>query len=186
VDARAVEQAGRQLRELRAQSVDALLLAPPAFGAALAATWYSPSLAIPLLAGACVVACRGVVAYVRRHLLVEDLALDPDAQSLDEVRRFSLEAASPKRRAELAETIHRMLDASQGKAACVEANRAQLEELAAALEDRELELEPIEAVRLNRMAATNWSPLYDPVATPADARDRLRHILNGFHRARPA
>jgi hypothetical protein len=186
MNARAVERAGEQLRELRGRSLDALLLAPPAFGAALAATWYAPSLAFPLFAGAGVVACRGMIAYVQRHLLVEDLALDPEAQSLDDVRRFALEAASPKRRVELAQTIHRILDASQGRAACVEANRAQLEELAAALEDEELELEPIEAVRLNRMAATNWSPLYDPFATPADARQRLTHILSGFHRARPA
>lgn len=182
--ARAVERAGDELRELRARSLDAVLLAAPAFAAALAATWLWPPLAFPLFAGACVVAFRGVLAYVRRQLLVEDLALDPDAQSLDEVRRFALRAASRENRVELARTVRRMLAASQGRAVCVEANRTQLEELAAALEDEGLELDPTEAVRLNRMAATNWSSLYDPGSTPANARNGLVHVLNGFHHAR--
>jgi hypothetical protein len=184
MDARTVERSGERLRTLKAQSIDGLLLAPAAFAAALVATRLAPSFAFPVFVGACVVASRGMLAYVRRQLLVEELALDPHAQALDEVRRFALRAASPARRAELAQSIRRMLQASEGRAACVEANRTQLEELAAALEDEELELEPAEAVKLNRMAAEGWPQLYDTCSTPAEASDRLSHILNGFHRAR--
>jgi len=181
MDARGVERKTDELRELWVRTLGGLVLAPVAFAGALVASHLYPPLAVPLFVGASLVALRAMVAFVRRHLLIEDLALDPEALAIDEVRRFALRAASPKRRAELADSIRRMLEASDGQVRGVEASRAELEELAEALEDGRLELELTEAVRLHRMATEGWLPFYGPAASAVDARSRLRHILDGFH-----
>jgi len=182
MDARGVERQRDELRELRTRIVGGLLLAPGAFAGALVATHLAPQLAVPLFVGASFVALRAMVAYVRRQLLIEDLALDSEALAIEDVRRFALRAASPKSRAVLATSIRRMLEASDGRVTGVEASRAELEELADALDDGRLALELTEAARLHKLASEGWPPLYDPGASSVAARARLRHILSGFHR----
>jgi len=180
--ARGVERRRDELRGLRTRVVEGLVLAPTVFAGALVASHVYPPLAVPLFIGASSVALRAMIAYIRRQLLIEDLALDSEALAIDDVRRFALRAASPKSRAALARSIRRMLEASDGQVEGVEANRAELGELADALEDERLELELTEAVRLHKLDAEGWLPFYEPGASAVDARARLRHILSGFHR----
>ena len=180
--ARGVERQRDELRGLRTRVVEGLVLGPTVFAGALVASHVYAPLAVPLFVGASFVAVRAMIAFVRRQLLIEDLALDSEALAIDDVRRFALRAASPKSRAALAQSIRRMLEASDGRVKGVEASRAELEELADALEDERLELELTEAVRLHKLDSEGWLPFYEPGASSVDARARLRHILNGFHR----
>src|SRR5262249_13311017 len=74
-----------------------------------------PALATPLLAGAVAMTFLGLRAFLRRTFLVEDLARDPEAYELPEVRRFCARAASPGRRRLLAERVRAaMVDPAAG------------------------------------------------------------------------
>jgi hypothetical protein len=186
VDARAVERAQVELHELKVQGVEDLAVAAAAFGAALACTWLLPEAGAPLLVGALGVAFLGVRALIRRYLLLEDLAVDRDAYTIAEVRRLALKGASPEHRRHLAASLRQALDGSPyGVNKRVEANRALLEEIVAALEDDRLALDPAAAVVLDRVL-TDGSCLYDSLLPADEQRSRLRQVLSGFDDRRAA
>ena len=64
--ARAVDDAGSRLRDLRREEWSDLALATVAVAAALAATHVRPGIAIPLFLGGLFVGARGLVAAWRR------------------------------------------------------------------------------------------------------------------------
>jgi hypothetical protein len=180
MNARAVEDAHGQLRDLRAKALENAALAFVAFGAALVATGVRPNLAVPLLLGALTTAFLAARAFVRAHLLVEELALDRDALAIPEVRAYALRAAAPARRRHAAASIRAALDASGGAVDRVEANRRRLEELEGALLDERLTFDPSSAVDLYWLALGGWDAFYGSAVPSAEVAARLLRILSGF------
>jgi hypothetical protein len=185
MNARAVEHAEGRLRELKAAQLGGAALTLVTFGAALAATELHRELAIPLLLGALTMAFLAARAFVREHLLIEDLALDRDAQAIPQVRRSALRASAPKHRRLVAASIRGALDASSGRVARVEANRSRLEQLEAALLDERLDIDPASAVALERLTQTG-SAFYGSVPPDDELGSRLQRILAGFRPASTA
>ena len=185
MDARRVERAGAQLDELKAQSMESIGLAAAAFATALVASRLLPELVAPVLAGGLAVAFLGVRALVRRSLLIDELAADGDTHTIADVRRLALRTASPEHRRTLAATLRYALGGSPyGTNARVEANRALLDELAAALEDDLLELDPAAAVALDHLLGDG--SLYHETVPADELRSRLHRALNGFAERRAA
>jgi hypothetical protein len=181
VDARSVERAEARLHDLKLQSLEDFLLAAAALAAALVGTRLLPAASVPLLVGGTGVAFLGMRAVVRRYLLLEELAVDRDAYLIPEVRAAAARAASPEHRRRLAAAIREALNPSWSSTSeRVEANRALLLELAAALEDKELVLAPAAAVALDRLLLAGEDNLYSPTLPPDELRSRLRRILDGF------
>jgi HPt (histidine-containing phosphotransfer) domain-containing protein len=179
-----VEQAAKRLHDLRVRTVEGGALAAASFAGAVAAGRLYPALAVPLLVGGAATAFLGMRALVCRHLLIEDLAADRDAFLIREVHRFALRAASAENRRLVADSLRGVLDSSAGDVRRVEANRARLQELVAALLDERLALDAHSAAALDRLRTEGWRPLYSPAVSSEEARSRLQQILNGFHVAR--
>jgi hypothetical protein len=176
--AREVDDAAEQLRELRRHSVEDLVLAGAASGLAVTASRLWPSLALPLLVGAIAVAFLGLCAYVRRFLLVEDLALDGDAYCIRAVREFGLRAASPRHRRELASTLRTVLtETTCGRADRLRGVRPEIERLIADLEQDDVHWEPRAAVALERCMYDAQGSLRDLSVPVSELRTRLRSIL---------
>lgn len=92
--ARQIEEWAARLRELRVDAIANFGLAAVAFGLALAASRLIVVLALPLLAGGLTATALGLRAYVRRCFLLDDLAEEPDARVIAEVRRHAARDAS--------------------------------------------------------------------------------------------
>jgi len=88
ITAHEVDRAAKQLGELKSQTVEDAVLAVVSFGLALAASWYLPSLAIPLTVGAMVMTILAGRAFVKRFWLIEDLAADDDAYRIPAVHDY--------------------------------------------------------------------------------------------------
>jgi hypothetical protein len=172
--ARDVELLGRQLHELNERTVEELGLAAVAFALALGATQMRRDLAIPLLVGALALTGMGLVAFVRRRLLVEDAAADRDAYELAEVRRYAAWIARREQRLAHAAQIRRLLTLSpEYTPARIEVGRAELEELEEKLKRVGLPLDPACAVALERL-------LHEETIAANEFRSRLRQVLAGF------
>ena len=178
MDARSVERAELQLHELKLQGLSDFGLAAVALGAAVVGSRFLPPLAMPLLVGGLGVGFLGVRALVRHYLLVEDLAVDPDAYLIPEVRRAAQRTASFEHRRQIAGSLRHALAASW-ECPCVESNRDLLGEIAAALEDDRLTLAPASAVALDRLL-TGEHTLYSPGLPADELRSRLRRVLDAF------
>jgi hypothetical protein len=160
--ARQIEQAGTKLHDLHARAVGDLALAAVAFALAVAAGQLRPSLALPLLAGATAVTFLGARAFVQHSFLVEDLAVDPDAYVLADVRRYGTRAASLEHRRALAGALRAALREEDVS--------LELIELVAALEDEARPLPPYAVVCLERSLLQS--------ASPDEVRSQLRALLD--------
>jgi hypothetical protein len=180
VDARRVERLGAELGELRALTLDHLAVAGTVAVAVIAATRLAPSLVLPLLVGGAASAAFATRAAVRRHRLIDELAVERDAYLISEVRCAALRAASRERRRRAAAVIRADLDASGVRSGPVEAHRAELEALVAALLDERLAFDPAAAVALDRMLGDGVAPVIGAAEPVEDVRARLLRILNGF------
>ncbi len=181
--ARQIDGAAAQLHELRVQTVERLGLAAVAFALALTATQLRPALAVPLLLGAMAMTFLGVRALVRRWFLLEDLALEPEAYELADVRRFGVRAASPERQRVLAHSLRAVMEESTSfVAARVAAVRPELEEIVDALENDPSTLKPQAAVALERGLHECPLLLRDASLPVTELRCRLRRLLESFER----
>lgn len=168
MSARDIEQLGSELRELNERTIGDLGLAAVAFGLAMAATQLRKDLAIPLLVGALALVVLGMVAFVRRHFLVEDAATDRDAYLLRDVRRYGERLASEDRRRAGAAQIRRILK--------TKGDNPLLVELAGDLVRRELHFDPACAVALDRLLQDGSIH-----TLPAEElHSRLAQIVAGF------
>src|SRR5512132_2339477 len=92
--ARAVEDAGRRLEDLRREQWEDGAVAAAAVALAIAASTLRPVFALPLFIGGMVVAARSVLAGWRRWDLLDRLVGERDAYAIPEVRaRASRERA---------------------------------------------------------------------------------------------
>jgi hypothetical protein len=172
--ARAVNEAGARLRELRREEWEDLALAVLVLGLALAATQAVPSLALPLFVGALFVGVLGIRALWRHWDLVDRLADEPDAYRLTEVRTYASRETTMDRRRWFAVCVRELDDTDPELAA-----------LAAELEDARLELRPECAVLCSRLVG-------DPARSASLQRDRatlrstVARIRSGFAPRRDA
>jgi len=180
--ARAVDDAGARLRDLRREEWQDLALAGVALVLAIAATQRVPSLALPLFVAGLVSGVRGVRALWRHWDLVDRLAGEPDAYGIAEVRAYASREATMDRRRTFAALIRHHLEmtnatspAGLGRAA------AELAALADELEDETLALDPASAVACSRLLnEPAQSPLLDPALPREDIRSSTRRIRRGF------
>jgi hypothetical protein len=185
VYARAVDDAGAQLRLLRQEARGGLGLAGFALGLALGASHVRPTLALPLFVGALGVGALGIRALWRRWDLVERLAGERDAYVIPEVKAYASREATMERRQSFAALIRGRLPQP---GVIVEPRIAvvadELEALAAELEDVALVLDPALAVACMRLLSDlAESPLLNRAMSPEDLRSRVRRIRSGL---RPA
>ena len=181
MDARSVERAETELRELGLQGLEGLLVAAGAFAVALLGIRLLPAVSVPLLAGGMGVAVLGMRALVRRHLLLEDLAADPDAHLIPQVRAVAARAASREHRLRLAAVIHQTLNQPLCETnSRIDANRDLLVELEAALEDEARALDPAAAVALDRLLTVGEDNLNSRALPEDELRSRLHRILDAF------
>ncbi len=173
-----IDDAARRVRELTSTTLEDSALAVVAFGLALAATWYRPSLAVPLAIGALVMTALAGRALVGRFLLVDELAEQREAYDIPAVQHFGLRAASVQHRREVARTIRGALAAPVGRR--LEPARPDLERLAAALEDESADWHPEAVVVLEHWLADPKESFRDPAASPIELRSRVRSILAGL------
>jgi len=182
-----IDGAARRLGELRSQTLEDAVLAAACFGLALGATWYRPSLAIPLTVGAMVMAVLACRAFVKRFWLVEELAVDRDAYRIPAVHDFGLRTASLEHRREIAQTVRRALVGSAGEAAeRMEVAGPDLVLLIAALENEKVDWEPQAVVALDQWLADPAGSFRDPSLPAVEMRSRVRSVLAGLGSARAA
>jgi len=167
--AREIDSAASRLQELRALTAGDLGLAALAFALALAASVMHPPLALPLLAGAFAMTFLGLRAFLRRSFLVEELAREPEAYELVDVRRFCARAATPARRRLLAE---RLRTATADPAAA--SFRLELEEIVSAVEAGR-PVEPHAAAELDRCLDEFLLGLHLRSLPEGELRGRLQH-----------
>ena len=177
--ARAVDDAGSRLRELRREEWSDLTLGAGAVAAAVGATEVQPGFAVPLFVGGLVVVTRGLIAAWRRWEIVDRLASEPDAYVIDEIRTRALREATMERRRLFAGYIRHVVRV--GGAERLGTAVPELEALAAELEDDRLLLEPACGVACARLVSDPYrSPLLDRSSTPDEVCSQARHIRRGF------
>jgi len=176
-----IDGAAKRLGDLRNQTVEDSVLAALSFGLALAATWYRPSLAIPLTAGAMVMTALACRAFVKRFWLVEELAVDGDAYRIPAVHDFALRTASLQHRREIARIVRGALVGSTGEIAeRMELAGPDLVLLIAALENETVAWDPQTVVTLDQWLADPEGSFRDVSVPAVEMRSRVRSILAGL------
>lgn len=177
--ARAVEDAGSRLHDLRVEEWEDGAVAVAAFVLAIAASTVRPAFALPLFVGGLFVACRAVTAAWRREDLLDRLLDERDAYTLVEVRERAERDATTSNRRTLAREIRWRLEFAETPR--IAANADQLVELAGELDDPLLELDPACAVACSRLLTDPvTSPLLNSSLAAEDVRSRVVQIRSGF------
>jgi hypothetical protein len=177
--ARAVEDAGHRLQDLRREEWEDGAVAAAAFVLAVAASSLRPALALPLFFGGLVLAGRAVRAGWRRWDLVDRLLVERDAYVIPEVRVRAEREATMTNRRSLSRAIRAGLEVADNLR--IAASADELAALAEALADPQLELDPACAAACSRLLTDEVTSL--PVNSPLPAgevRSRLVQIRSGF------
>lgn len=182
--ARAVDEAGTRLRELRHEEWYDLALSGVALGLAVGATEFAPSLALPLLVGGLTFGGLGIRALWRHWDLVDRLADEPDAYFIAEVRAHASRETTMERRRRYAALIrHHLEPTCTSRPGCLDDAADELAALADELEDETLELSPACAVACSRLTSEPMeSPLLNPALPQDGVRSMAHRIRSGFTR----
>lgn len=189
MDARAIEQASRELELRRLDELANAALALVAAALAALSALFESQVALVLAIGAVFAAVLAVVAAVRRHWLIECLALDPDAYGIAAVRRYGCRLTSPRARKRLSRSLRTLVADPWRCGPCIRPTRvepfaADLLELAHELEDTGIEVEPVSAAGCLRLLSDGAeSPLLNPALPIEDLWAALLRIRGGIHRA---
>ena len=177
--ARTVDDSAARLRELRGEERSALGLGALALALSLVATSLRPELAVPLFIGGIAVGALGVRAVWRRWVIVDSLVGERDAYVIPEIRERAENETTIERRRFLAAILRSWLRESVSDR--VEAAAAELEALAAELENDRLVLDPVCAVACRRLLTdSERSPLLNPAFGVEDLRLDILRIRSGF------
>jgi hypothetical protein len=177
--ARAVDDAGAQLRELGHRGWESLGAGVLAFALALAATQLHRPLAVPLFVGGLAVLLAGVRAVWRHWDLLDRLTEERDAYVIPEVRARASREATMERRRAFATDLRDTLGHPAGYTPRADVAE-EIAALAAELEDPGRALDPACAVACMRLSSDPASPLFDPDALHADILCRVARIRAGF------
>jgi hypothetical protein len=180
--ARAIDDAAVRLRELRREEWEDLGLAGLALGLSVTATQFRPAFALPLFFGGLVVGALGIRALYRRWDLVDRLMGNQDAYVIPEIRGHASRMATVDCRRRMATSIRFTLahpgDPVQAR---LHEMGAELEALAAELDDDGLVLDPARAVACLRLLNDySESPLLNPGLPAEDLRSHVNRIRSGF------
>jgi hypothetical protein len=183
--ARLVDDSAVRLRELRRAEWEDLTVAAVALVAGVAATQVYPRLSLPLFLGGLGVGVLGVRVLWRRWDLVDWLSGEPDAYVIAEIRARAEREATLERRHTFAVFLRAWLtDPTPVVELRFRNAAADIESLAADLDDASLELDPACAVACMRLLSDgSTSPLLNPAFSTSDLQARVRKIRSGF---RPA
>jgi hypothetical protein len=175
----ALQEAEGELVERRHDEHYRMALSGVALGASLVATTVFPPLVVPLFAGGLAIGALGVFAFWRHWDLLDRLADDRDAYSISEVRAYGVREARMNRRRFRAELIRAWTSSSDPR---VGDFVDELNDLAGALENEDLELDIATAVACRRFVSEPaMSPLLDETASREDLRSAINRLLAGFH-----
>ena len=181
--ARQVEEQSTELDELKRDELELVGLTVLCFGLAFAGHG-RPTVALPLLAAGLGGAFLAMRAFWRRWDLVDRLLLEREAYLIDEVGRRARHLAEPENRHSLAASIRWRLEnasALRDSAGRLHRLAPELAELACALDDDSLELDPLRAVECERLLTDGTaSPLVDGATSVEDVLARVRRIRAGF------
>ena len=178
--ARAVDDAGSELRELGHRGWERLAVGVVAFALALVATRARPDLAVPLFVGGLGVLAAGVRSVWRHWDLLDCLTDERDAYVIPEVRDRARRETTMERRRWFAAVIRDALaDRSAGPSRSPDVAE-ELATLAAELDDPGLALEPACGVACMRLLSDPSSPLFDPDAFDSEIRARVVRIRAGL------
>jgi hypothetical protein len=177
--ARAVEDAGRRLQDLRREEREDGAVAAAAFGLAVAAGSLRPAFALPLFLGGLVLGGRAVLAGWRRWDLVDRLLVERDAHAIPEVRVRAAQEATMANRRSLSRAIRARLELAENPR--ITDNADELAALAEELADPQLEFDPACAAACSRLLRDEvTSPLVNSAVPTQEVRSRLVQIRSGF------
>jgi len=178
MNARALQEAEARLLDLRHDEQQRIAVSAVALCASLAASVVFPPLVFPLFTGGLALGALGISAIWRHWDLVDRLADDCDAYLIPEVSAYGGREARMDRRRYHAALIRAWTD--DGVARTLEVSK-DLEELANALEDDRLELNPASAMACRRLVSEPAaSPLLDETSSVADLRSAINRVRTGF------
>jgi hypothetical protein len=180
--ARALQEAEAHLVEVRHDELHRLGLSGLALGASVTATVVCPPLVVPLFLGGLTIGALGIGSLWRHWDLVDRLADDRDAYRIPEVRAYAARDARMDRRLGYAAHVRSWIERSSLSADVRIAEFAEeLEELASALEDRDLELDPASAIACRRLVSDpTASPLLNNELPREDIESSITRIRSGF------
>ena len=190
--ARAIDEAHELLRRRRRRAVEAALLAVVCGVLAAIAWGWSFRLGLALGIGAGVEAAIAVWSFLARRELVEELAIEPAAHAIPDVREYARRLAAPRARRLTADSIRSMVAKAfrpDSRFTCyflvdrVAVYRRELEGLARDLATPGTRVEPVAAARARWLlthAADN--PLFDRRVPEEDLGSLLVRIRAGIQR----
>jgi hypothetical protein len=179
--ARAVEDVGRRLDDLRREQWEDWVVAAAAVALAIAATTLRPAFALPLFVGGMFVAARGIRAGWCRWDLLDRLVGERDAYAIPEVRARAEQEASMANRRSLSAAIRSRLELAENPR--IGENASEFVTLAEDLVDPQLELDPACAVACSRLLTDYLtSPLINSRLPAEDVRSRVLQIRSGLRR----
>lgn len=185
---RALEHAANKLRSARRRTVECATLALVTFAGAIAAAPFSTRFALVLGAGATGEALLSAVARMARRDQIAQLALEPAAYVLPEVRQYGEESAQPHQRERLAAWLEELPALSRLPGTIYLADRiervaADLESIARELAVPSADVDPASAVACRRLLTDAvGSSLYNPRVPAEDLDLVLRRIRIGIRR----
>jgi len=188
---RRVETASVELEEHRGRMRGRALVAACAALAAAPCALVSPRLALVMGVAAGSAALLAACSFLRLRGLVRELALDPDAYLIADVRRYGARMVEPRQRRRLARSLLRLrADAAAPQSLVVRSRVArcwpELEALARELASPEHTVEPTSAVACYELLTNSISsPLYNPLLPDDELTVNLHHIRAGIHRREP-
>lgn len=183
--AREVDRAASRLEQIRDQRRARLLVAAAAAGLAASALPVSDALAIALVCGAASLLVLAIVDTLRRRDLIFQLALNEQAYTVPEVRRYGDGLVVPSARRRAAEALERVLrdvgtPGSYYLTGRVYACRREIRELAEALRAPESQAEPTSLAMCWQLLRNGVdSPLYNWHLPAEDLRTTVRRIRAG-------
>jgi hypothetical protein len=177
--ARALQEAEAELVERRHDEQYRIALSALALTASIVATAVFPPLVVPLFTGGLAIGVLGVVATWRHWDLLDRLADDREAYSISEVRAYGAREARMDRRRFHAKLVRAWTSSSDPRVADFV---DELDDLADALENADLELDIATAVACRRLVSEPAaSPLLDETSSGQDLRTAINRLLDGFH-----
>ena len=188
--AREIERAASEIRGKRRTALERFVVAIVAAALVAPALQLSGALSVATALGAGALAALGALALTGRRLLLERLALEPDALEIPEVRAFGERLTTPDARARLAAAIRSMVkDAFQpaSRLRClflvdrVAAYARELDAIARDLCSPTVRVDPVTAARCQWLLTNAVeNPLYDRRLPAEELGSILRRIRAGL------